>query len=162
MDEKFASELETELFHCRRWARRNYVFAHVVFALSVVSSFISTVLVSGDQWQKVFGNLNYRVITSLFASMPAVMLLVNNTLRFEERTKWFWRKARAVQRFWRELRDNPSVDIPALSKQFSELSESMEDEWPGFGAMPEQAVKETKSSTVDVKRINPRRREKKD
>jgi hypothetical protein len=64
------------------------------------------------------------------------MLVVNSTLRFEDRTKWFWKKARMTERYLRQLRDAEAPNRPQLSASFSEEAEKLEGEWPAFGASP--------------------------
>ena len=44
-----------------------------------------TVLVTGDSDRELLGPLWYKVVTGFFAAIPGVMLLLNNTLKFEDR-----------------------------------------------------------------------------
>lgn len=139
-EDDLRTELEKESAFCTRWARRNYAYAHAIFIVSVLASFITTVLVAADVWEQILCPIPYKVITSILASVPAVMLLINNTLRFEERTKWFWRKGRMAQKYLRRLRDDNTSDRAAISIQYSEASERLEDDWPTFGGSPGQPV----------------------
>ncbi|MCY1313429.1 hypothetical protein D9M70_639530 [compost metagenome] len=85
--------------------------------------------------------LNCKIATATFAALPGLMLLINNTLRFEERTKWFWRKARMAEGFYRRIRDAKDPTTNSLSSKYSEESEKLEIEWPAFGNSPGQPKK---------------------
>ncbi len=129
----FEQELLESIKNSSKWARRNYIYAHVIFILSVLGSFTASIFATTD--------FEYKSITAILAALPGLMLLINNTLRFEERTKWFWRKARMSESYYRKLRDanNPKTD--ALSSKYSEESEKLEMEWPAFGSSPGQPKK---------------------
>lgn len=137
-DEKFRKDLEHDVEFCTKWARRNYWWAHVVFGVSVLASFLSTVLVAGNLAKDIFRAPWDRVIASVVAALPAVMLLVNNTLRFEERTKWFWRKTRTAERFLRRVEGQRNPEGTTLSDEYSRICEELEGEWPAFGSSPSQ------------------------
>lgn len=143
MENRLQQELATDILYCKTWATRNYVYAHLAFISSVLGSFISTVLVTGDTGREILGPLWYKVVTGFFAAIPGVMLLVNNALKFEDRTKWFWRKTRALERLAREVRDTETPNIAEISTRYGEFSEKLEDEWPAFGTSPAQAAKNT-------------------
>lgn len=140
-DEALKQELERDIAFCTMWARRNYWWAHAVFGVSVLASFLSTVLVAGNL-DALFSPPLDRIIAGTLTALPAVMLLVNNTLRFEERAKWFWRKTRAAERYLRRLRDRDDPNRSQLGQEYSELAESMENEWPAFGSSPTQPKKD--------------------
>jgi hypothetical protein len=141
MQHPLEEELVTTISEGTKWARRNYVYAHAVFVLSVLSSFLASVMAAGDLGKMVLGPDGNQVATALLAAIPAFMLLINNTLRFEERTKWFWRKVRLAERHYRKLRDHPESNIASLSDSYSAEAESLELEWPAFGASPGQPTK---------------------
>jgi hypothetical protein len=128
-------EIKKEATFCERWARSNYTWAHVIFGISVFASLASSVLIASD-WVK-----DNKLLGSLLAGLPGVMLLVNNTCRFEERTKWFWKKTRKLQRLMRELRDKREPDPEKVSAELSDVNEELEAEWPAFGASPAQPKK---------------------
>lgn len=137
-DEGFRRDLQHDVTFCTKWARRNYWWAHLVFAISVLASFLSTVLIAGNLAKEVWKEPWDRLITSSVAALPAIMLLVNNTLRFEERTKWFWKKTRVAERFLRRLDGNANPHESALSDEYSRFCEELEGEWPAFGSSPAQ------------------------
>jgi len=134
-------ELATTITDGTKWARRNYVYAHAIFVMSVLGSFLASVLAAGDLGKMLLGDSGNKIATALLAAIPAFMLLVNNTLRFEERTKWFWRKVRLAERYYRKLRDHAELDVGSLSDSYSSEAEALEMEWPAFGASPGQPTK---------------------
>ncbi len=141
MGERFESELQKTISETAGWARRNYVYAHSVFVLSVLGSFLASVLAAGELGRTLFGENGNRVATAVLAAIPELMLLINNTLRFEDRTKWFWRKNRLSERYYRKLRDHAEPDIASLSDSYSAEVEKLEAEWPAFGTSPGQPSK---------------------
>lgn len=145
MTQELLAELKTEADHCQKWARRNYNYAHLVFGLTVMGSFISAILVgiNTKDWSAIgLSETGGRILLTALTAMPATLLLINNTLRFEERSKWFWRKCRRIQRYLRELRDSPQPIAAEISKRLSDISEELEAEWPAFGSSPSQPKKD--------------------
>ncbi|MFJ2445131.1 hypothetical protein [Pseudomonas sp. NPDC087626] len=144
MSQELVGELSKEIDHCQVWARRNYNYAHLVFGITVMASFIAAILIGSNakDWPEVgLGETGFRILLTALTAMPAALLLINNTLRFEERSKWFWRKCRKAQRLLRKMRDSRNPDPEVLSDEFSKISEEMENEWPAFGSSPSQPKK---------------------
>ncbi len=138
------SEIEEQVRHCTKWATSNYNWAQVVFIFSVLSSFTAAILVGvgPKDWTVIgFSETGGRILLAALTGMPASFLLINNTLRFEEKAKWCWKKCRKSERLLRQLRDNPDADIARVSEEFSTMSEEMENEWPAFGTTPSQPKK---------------------
>jgi hypothetical protein len=138
------AELETEVIFCTRWAKNNYNLAQVIFGLSVLASFVSSILVGvgAKDWTAIgLNEFQGRVLLSAITALPAMFLLVNNTMRFEERAKWFWKKCRRLERMLRMVRYDPAVDVPTLMTEYSNMAEEMEQEWPAFGSTPTQPKK---------------------
>lgn len=132
-NDTFDQELRNTIEQCTKWAKRNYVYAHVVFILSVLGSFVAAVLAAAEY--------HNAALTSALAALPGLMLLINNTLRFEERTKWFWRKIRMTEGYYRKIRDAGDPKTDALSASYSEDAEKLEMDWPAFGNSPGQPKK---------------------
>lgn len=135
------SELKKEVDNCQVWARRNFKYAHLIFAVTVMASFVSAILVGSNvkDWPEIgLSELGVRIFMTALTALPAALLLINNTLRFEERSKWFWRKCRKVERLLRTMRDTKDFDRKVISQEFSDISEQMETEWPAFGSSPSQ------------------------
>lgn len=145
MSHELLTELKTEVDHCEKWARRNYNYAHLVFGFIVMASFISAILVgiNTNDWTAIgLTETGGRILLTALTAMPAALLLINNTLRFEERSKWFWRKCRKIQRLLRVLRDSAQPSPEEVSRSLSDISEELEAEWPAFGSSPSQPKKD--------------------
>lgn len=141
MTDAFEEELKETIASCARRARRNYCYAHAIFAVAVLSSFTAAVLASGDLGKAWLGDQPHKAVIAVLAALPGFMLLINNTLRFEERTRWFWRKVRLAERYYRQVRDQNNPVACAASKRYSEEEEALEIEWPAFGSSPGQPSK---------------------
>ncbi|MDH0895003.1 MULTISPECIES: hypothetical protein [unclassified Pseudomonas] len=89
---------------------------------------------------------NFKVSLAIATALPATLLLVNTTLRFEDRAQWFWKKRLGTQRLLRELRDTENPDIYSVAKRFADFSDSMESAWPDFGTPQRQGQSNINSS----------------
>ncbi len=149
MNGEMKSTLESELTNvvsdCSKLAKRHYLYAQLAFAISVLASFLSSILTgigTADLSKLVGANeLIVKAILTLLTAVPATVLLVNNTIRFEERTKWFWNKTRKTEKLLRELKYSANTDVTRISTAFSSLSEELENQWPALGASPAQPKK---------------------
>jgi hypothetical protein len=91
--EALAQELGREVVHRTKWAKHNFNWAQIIFALSVLSSFTAALLVGvgAKDWTAIgLSELQGRILLAALTGMPASFLLINNTMRFVERAKWFW------------------------------------------------------------------------
>jgi hypothetical protein len=137
-------DLTEEIKHCTKWAKHNYNWAQIIFILSVLSSSVAAILVGvgAQDWTAIgVPETVARLLLAILTGMPATFLLINNTMRFEEKAKWFWKKCRRCERYVRQLRDDPASNVAAIAEEFSALSEELENEWPAFGASPTQPKK---------------------
>jgi hypothetical protein len=144
MSQELIGELKKEIDHCQVWARRNYNYAHLLFGVTVMSSFVAAILTGSNakDWSSIgLGETGFRILLTALTALPAALLLINNTLRFEERSKWFWRKCRKLQRLLRMMRDSANPNSENVSVIFSDISEDLENEWPAFGSSPSQPKK---------------------
>ena len=134
------AELRETISSCEKLAARSYVFAQLVFCSSVLGSFFATVFVSGELGAQYFDN-HEKLITAILAALPATMILLNNSFRFEERTSWFWRKVRISQRYLRLIRDSKNPDLESISTEYSKKMEELESEWPAMAGSSAQPKK---------------------
>lgn len=132
-DITFQKELSNSIENTIKWAKINYVLAHIVFTISIVSSFGGSLIIALGK---------DKILTVILAALPGLMLLINNTFRFEERAKWFWRKTRVSEAYSRELRDKSDPDTHLLSQNYSRELAELELEWPAFGSSPSQPQKD--------------------
>jgi hypothetical protein len=136
MEPSLKDELAIVIKTHSTWGVRNNVYAHIVFAVSILASFLAAIFAAGDLAKTLFGESGGKIASTALAAVPGIILLINNTLKYEQRMKWFWRKVRVAERYARVLRDDPSADVKALSAAFSKESEQLEDDWPSSGGSP--------------------------
>jgi len=141
MDEKEptpASQLERDLTSdiddSRRLAKRSYVLAQMVFFLSILTSFVSAVVIAVG----VPAETQAKVWTAICAAAPAALLTLNNTFKWEERTRWFWRKERLAYGLRARLLYTQNPRLDAISREYAEQSTKLEMEWPAMSAPPVQ------------------------
>ncbi|MCE4073569.1 MULTISPECIES: hypothetical protein [Pseudomonas] len=123
----FIKSLEHRVKGCAKRNRRNYYAAFFLLAASVLFSVGTAIAVAVDSLPKA-------VVASL-ASIPGVFILINTTFRFEERSRWYWRKRTKLESILRRLKFE-GLEVAEASKLWNQIDESMFEEWPGFGAGP--------------------------
>ncbi|HEU6456767.1 MAG TPA: hypothetical protein VN201_15025 [Roseateles sp.] len=123
-------ELERELIAAadssRRYARRNYLLGYSVAIATVLSSIVAGLTVSIATVPKE--------VTAALASMPAAMVAAGTVFRFDQKSAWFWQKAKRIEALLRAVRYE-AMALPEASQQFSLLEVEMERNWIGFGAI---------------------------
>ncbi|MYM68101.1 hypothetical protein GTP45_14850 [Pseudoduganella sp. FT55W] len=124
------AELVAAIAASRYYARRNYFLGYMVAGASVVSSILAGISVS-------FPCIPPQV-TAVLASIPAAMIATTTTFRFEQKSAWFWRKAKRQESLLRSIRYE-AVDVATASKTLSQIEEDMEQEWVSFGTPAKKA-----------------------
>jgi uncharacterized membrane protein YhdT len=119
-------ELSFAAKEARRFAIRNYALAYLVSGVIVVASITAGLTVGIESFPKW--------ITAALASLPAVMLTASTVFRFEQKSAWFWKKAKALDSLVRKLKYK-SIDPLEASDLFSQIEEQMERDWVSFGAV---------------------------
>ncbi|GHC13648.1 hypothetical protein [Cerasicoccus arenae] len=141
MSQELKDELEESINDCSRFAKRSYFWAQVLFLITILASFFASILAAGDLGKNLLGEECQKAVTALLAALPGTALLINNSFRFEERTKWFWKKVRVCEKLLRELRDSNNTDLEAVSSTYSEKMEELELEWPAMDSPAQQPKK---------------------
>lgn len=125
-------ELDEAIERRRRSARRNYIAAYGLYVLALVASIVSTVLVSLE-----YGSTQLR---ALLTALPAIALLTNNTLKFEERNQWHRRKRHYLEALKRRLQYSGAPE-KEVAEEWTELNKRMALDFPSFGPMPGSTAK---------------------
>lgn len=107
----------------RKHARKNYFAAYALFLIAITSSAAATISVSVGLAKE---------LSAILAAMPGIMLLVNNTLKLEARSRWHWNKAHRLEQLLREL-VHEGRDLKEVSRELTNVEKEMEGVWPGFG-----------------------------
>lgn len=91
----------------------------------MLASFLATVVVAGNLAHDLIKTEAWdRVISSVVATIPAVMLLVSDTLRFEEQTEWFWKKRAWLNDFCVGSTSERISERPKLRQEYSEFADA--------------------------------------
>lgn len=120
-------ELQAAIERRRTSGLWNYRAAYALYVIALVASFVSTALV-GFEW----GSPQMR---ALLTALPAVALLINNTLRLEERSNWHRRKRHLLEGLNRGLQYSGASE-KEVAEEWTKLNDKMAGEFPGFGSMP--------------------------
>ena len=110
----------------RRCAIRNYFLAYAVSGVIVLTSIGSGITVTIAEIPKWF--------TASLTAIPAVMLTTSTVFRFEQKSAWFWKKAKALDSLVRKIRYESMGTVEA-SQAFSLIEEDLESEWISFGTV---------------------------
>jgi len=125
-----ANELKTELRRgastYKFWARCNYILAYVFTTIAVAASVSATILVAGgvkpgsEMW------------IAILAAIPALVLVATSAFRFESKSAWHWRKTRAYQSLYRQLKYE-GKEAADVSAHLSKIDLELDEDWIPFG-----------------------------
>lgn len=125
-NETLLDELCKAAKQTRTYGWRNYFFANIVAAVAVIGSISATILAA-------LGN-NHRVLTAVFAAIPAAVLAVNTTFNFERKAIWHWRTTKRFEGLIRKLRYEGTPE-DQVSKEFSEIDAETFDGWAVYSSL---------------------------
>lgn len=125
--EDLVEALEHRIKGCAKRNRRNYYTAFGLLILAVLASAGTAIAVAIDQMPKS--------LVAALAAAPGIFILINTTFRFEERSRWYWRKRTRLEVLLRRY-NFESMPAAEVSRCWNEIDEEMFHEWPGFGSGP--------------------------
>jgi hypothetical protein len=126
MDE-LLREMKDDIDACTRSARRNYAWAYFFLVVALTATVASTVISALDA---IPGPVRAAV-----AAIPGIVVLINSTLNFEQKSRYCWLRVRSVEGLLRQLRDG-GQQVADVSAKFTELRTQLEAQWPAFGSLP--------------------------
>jgi hypothetical protein len=129
----FPDELRAKRRFAARWARLNNLFAHLAFALIVFGTVASAFLIG------ISIPAEYKWIPSLTALIPGIVVLINTTLKFEQRARWFYHRELMSETLLNAL-ECEGEDEAAISRKWSAFILKEEGNWPPFGELPRAEV----------------------
>lgn len=122
--DQLLNELVVSAKSAKRFAVRNYILAYIVSGVTVISSIAAALMFS------ISSIPSY--VPGILASLPAAMVGANTVFRFDQKSAWFWKKNKRIESLVRRLQYE-GAPVVEISKEFSSLEESMEQEWITFG-----------------------------
>lgn len=116
-------EIESEIKRRKAYSRFDYILNHILVFLTVIASAFAG-------FAQIFGYENSAVIASI-ASIPAFILLLQKTFKWEQRSDWHWDYRRRLISIHREIRDQGLSPLDA-SKKINKLEEQLAGSFPGL------------------------------
>lgn len=126
MDEstkELQQELQWQVSRSRRRARLNCLAGYLNAILSIGTSICAAVLVAA--------NAN-KTLTVTFAALPAALMAVGGTFRFEQKSAWHWRKNKLLAGLLRSLKYE-GADPAKVSETFSKIELELDQGWIALG-----------------------------
>lgn len=122
-DSKIAKEIAEEIVKRNRYSRFDFILNHILVLLVVVSS-------SFAGFAQIFEYTNANIIAAI-ASIPAFVLLIQKTFKWEQRAEWHWDYRRRLIAISREMRDQ-GLSPEDASKKINNLEEQLSGSFPGL------------------------------
>ncbi len=116
-------ELDQEIKDRHFYARFDFIVNHLLVAIAVVCS-------SYPIYIEIFGESNTKMVAAI-AAVPAFVLLLQKTFKWEQRAEWHWDYKRRIIAIKRKLRDQ-NLKPEEASKLLSELEEKLSGTFPGL------------------------------
>jgi|SRR6266853_1237889 len=134
------TELQAELGNIAnrlKWkGKRNYIFAYTLYCAAGLSSAIATIWTAALAASKTSPNL----WTAILAAVPGLAVVLNETLKPEQKGRWCYEKRVAVNAMLRSSKYAGKPDSEIVV-EWNELEIKMEQEWPRFGSAPSKSTK---------------------
>jgi len=113
--------LESEIKRRKVYSRFDYILNHILVFVTVIASAFAG-------FSQIFGYENSAVIASI-ASIPAFILLLQKTFKWEQRSDWQWDYRRRLISIRREMRDQDLSPADA-SRKINKLEEQLAGSFP--------------------------------
>jgi len=123
---QLAQDLGSRANKSRASARNNYFMAYATLAIGTSSSAAATILAAGSGCPG---------LTAILAAIPGIIVLANNTFKFEPRAEWWYSMEHKTNALQRSLLYE-GANAKDVSRMLSETIDEMEKSWPGFGTPP--------------------------
>ena len=68
----------------------------------------------------------------MLAVIPAAVLSIKGTFKFEEKASWHFRKYHKLEALTRTL-EYEGADLAAVSAGWSKIEQELDEQWPQFG-----------------------------
>ncbi len=125
--ETFAEDLKGRYEACRKQGQANYTAAYSLLIVAVLCSALATISIATDLWSKT--------ANAILAAIPGIVFLANKQFRFEERSRWWFRKYYVIEGLHRGL-TREGRDEADVSKELTAAAREHAEHWPGFGESP--------------------------
>jgi hypothetical protein len=123
------SEIQAKARRLKWKGKRNYLFAYCLYAAAAVASGAATIWTAALASNKSAPNTWVVII----ASVPALAIVLSETLRPELKGRWCYEKRGALEALLRKSKYAGEAD-QEIVERWNELELKMEREWPRFGS----------------------------
>jgi hypothetical protein len=130
------TELETKAKRLKWKGKRNYLFAYSLYAAAGMSSGIATIWTAALAASKTSPN----IWTALVTAIPALAVILNETLKPEQKGRWCYEKRAVLEALLRDSRYGARPD-GAIVVEWNALEIKMEQQWPRFGSAGSKLIK---------------------
>lgn len=143
--EDLIREIHEDITGCRKLARTNYRMAYALYVLALLATVAATIISASDAepW-----------VRALVTAIPGIVVLANGTLKFQQKSRWYWHRVRLFEGLVRRLRYQ-GASVAEVSAEFTKLSQQLEDDWPGFDPLP--APTEEQAAAQQAQAVTPKR-----
>jgi hypothetical protein len=114
--------LKEDILHSRKAARRNYFAAYTLNIIVVGASITAAILATANA---------PATYTAIFAALPAIVLSINTTFKFEKKSRWHWKKNKRIRGYLNSLEFEGANDAD-ISRAYSKFNEEMDESWEFF------------------------------
>jgi uncharacterized membrane protein YcjF (UPF0283 family) len=115
-------ELEAEITNRHRYARFDFILNHILVGIAVVAS-------SYPAYAQIFDKSDAKTIAAI-AAIPAFILLLQKTFKWEQRAEWHWDYKRKITAIKRQLRDQ-GLKPEAASQLLTKIETDLSGTFPG-------------------------------
>jgi hypothetical protein len=124
--------LGPESSHYLYLARTNYYAISVLYAIAIALSAVSTIMTLRG-WTGPY--------LATATSLPAAILLITNTFKFNEKAQWHYEKMRRLTALYR-LSDIGEKQPKEIVEEWNKIDEEMDERWPTLSPLPALGVRE--------------------
>jgi hypothetical protein len=121
------AELQDDIVGSRGHARNNYYLAYACFVVALLTTGLGVIFNTIDA--------SNAFLRGLFTAIPGVVVTFGSTLKFQEKSRWYWHRIRCLEAMVRRLKFGDEDPVP-ISREFSELNLKLEESWPTFTGLP--------------------------
>ncbi len=118
-------ELDSEIKNRHKYARFDFVLNHVLVGTAVIAS-------SFPAYAQIFNKSDAQTIAAV-AAIPAFILLLQKTFKWEQRAEWHWDYKRKIIAIKRQVRDQGLTPEQA-SKSLNKLEGDLSGSFPGVNS----------------------------
>ena len=118
-------EIDSEIVNRHKYARFDFILNHILVGIAVTAS-------SFPAYAQIFNKSDAPTIAAV-AAIPAFILLLQKTFKWEQRGEWHWDYRRKIIGIKRQIRDQGLAPEQA-SKLLNKLESDLSGSFPGINA----------------------------